>query len=81
MNRERYLTLIGTHNKNVEGFKRFCETLDKECGKVTMDVFFKMQQNTPPFANHAAEIVSLAKKAGINAKYNAQDGEINIYES
>jgi hypothetical protein len=81
MKKENLLAMIKSHNDNVDGFKRFCEKLDEvNGGGFPADKWFQLKQLTPPFARHAAELVREARAAGINAKYDAQVGSINLYE-
>jgi hypothetical protein len=73
--------LIKTHNDTVAGFKGFCDKLDEgNGGGFQTDKWFQLWQLVPPFAKHAEKIVELARARGINVKYNAQDGEITVYE-
>ena len=80
MEKNDVLALIKSHNDNVEGFQLFCSAVDKVFGGVPADKFFTVYSAVPPFAKHAAELTRMARAAGINAKYNAQDGKITIYE-
>jgi hypothetical protein len=78
---EHMMAIVDSHNANVDGFKLFCGKLDEVSGGgFPPDKWFKLFQITPPFVRHAAEIVRLARAAGINAKYDAQSGSIKMYE-
>ena len=80
MNSQDFLVLIQTHNNNVTGFNSFCGKLGEiNGGGLPADKWFQLWQLTPPFAKHASEIVKQARAAGVNAKYNAQDGMITVY--
>ena len=80
MEKNDALALIKTHNESVEGFAAFCKSVDEVCGGIPADKFFRVFSAVPPFSRHAAELTHQARAAGINAKYNAQDGHITVYE-
>ena len=74
--------LIDTHNANIKQFERFCKKLDDlNGGSFPVSVWFQLFQAVPDFSRLAGVITRIARDAGIDAKYSAQDGNINVYET
>jgi len=67
-----YIVLIDRHNAVVKAIEN-CDV------KISAADLLKMMKISLAISNEAAEIVSQARAAGLNAKYNAQSGEILLY--
>lgn len=67
------IVLIKKHNDIVKAI----ETCDV---KFQMTDLLKLMQISMAVSAEADEIVSQARAAGLNAKYNAQSGEILLYD-
>lgn len=67
-----YIVLIDRHNAIVKSIEN--------CGvKIPAADILRMMKISLAISNEAAEIVSQARTVGLNAKYDAQSGEIFIY--